>query len=516
MIVVTVEQMRAIEKNAELVYGLTGEKLMQTAGDSAARIAADWFGKPLRQSRWLFLIGPGNNGGDGKVMAGRIQEWGAEISLFHLKTMTLESSAGIKALAEDLQALTVEMQSCDVVVDALLGIGHSRPLSGTLLDVCRLVQQTRAAHQHAPLCVAIDNPTGVHCDTGATDEGAITADVTITLAFPKTGLLFFPAFPYVGELHTGSIGLPVEMPITGTAELLDYTAAAKLLPQRNLNSYKGAFGKALIIAGSNQFPGAALIAASAAARCGAGLIQIATTPERAAVYTAALPEAVYCLSSDEAIPRANSAAAAAVSCSAILIGPGLGQDIATKQFLLDFLRRVKEMPDGQRPKLVIDADGLNLLSAEKDWPKCIPANTVLTPHPGEMKRLIGGSAEISNGEMDRLQTAKDYAQQWGHIVVLKGAITIIATPQADTLPAIFAKPNSAIAVAGSGDALAGIITGLLAQGLGEFEAAKAGVALHSVAGFHAAQAIDALDSGLLITDLVRSIPAARKRIMTVL
>ncbi len=515
MIVVTVEQMRDIEKNAELLYGLTGEKLMASAGYSAAKIAADWFNKPLQQSRWLFLIGPGNNGGDGKVMAGHLQDWGAETRLFDIKAMTLQTSAGLFPVAEDVQELANELLSCDIVVDALLGIGHSRPLSGAMLAVCRLVTQIRTARNNLPQCIAVDNPTGVHCDTGAADDGAITADITITLAFPKTGLLFFPALPYIGALRTGSIGLPAEMPITGSAELLDFTAAAKLLPQRNLNSYKGAFGKALIIAGSQQFPGAALIAASAAARCGAGLIQISTTPERAAVYTAALPEAVYCLSSDEALPRTESAATAAVNCTAVLIGPGLGQDAATKQFLLSFLHSIQEMPDGQRPQLVIDADGLNLLSAEKDWPNLLPQHTVLTPHPGEMKRLIGDSAELSNGGMDRLQTARNYALQWGHIVVLKGAVTIIAAPQAETLPVIFAQPNPAIAVAGSGDALAGIITGLLAQGLSAFHAAKAGVALHSAAGFHAVQAIDALDSGLLITDLVRNIPAARKHFMTV-
>jgi hydroxyethylthiazole kinase-like uncharacterized protein yjeF len=515
---VTVEQMRAVERTAEERYGLSGEMLMAVAGKSAAEIAREWAGGSVTGQRWLMLIGPGNNGGDGRVMAGHLAAWGAAIAIYVWKTGAIEwqgdAAAWRSAAGDHLSGpdgLAALLAQADFTVDALLGIGQDRPLGDDLQAIIRMVADERRRRHSQPRAIALDIPTGLNADTGTAYSGTFAADLTITLSQPKIGLYWNDGPAFTGAVRVGSIGLPPEMPLPGTAELVAPDRIAPLLPPRPLNAHKGTFGTALIMAGSPQYPGAAQMTARAAGRTGAGLITIATTPDLARSYVAALPEAIYALLPNDPAGRAQATNDAAGKATAMLIGPGLGQADETRAWLLAVLAQLRALPAGQRPALIVDADGLNLLSREVNWWTLLPPRTVLTPHPGEMAHLMGNRDPLPGEGNERLARARDLARVWGHIVVLKGAVTIVADPDS-ALPWLNVAPNPAMATAGMGDVLAGTIVALLAQGATPFAAALAGVALHSRAGVLAVRDLGDVRAGVLATDVADRLPAARASI----
>ena len=506
MRVVSVEEMREIERRAETEYGLTSPMLMERAGQSVAEILRSHAGGDVRDLDVLVLVGPGNNGGDGRVMGRYLAGWGARVSYFLWKESTLERNGQVVPAGDPFENVREALASADIVVDALLGTGHARPLAPTMRQALALVQAERERRPGGLIVLAVDLPSGLNADTGAVDEGTIAADLTVTLAFPKTGLYFFPGAALVGELEVGSIGLPDEMPIPPGMETLDAPLVRPFLPARPLESNKGTYGKAMILAGSPQYIGAANLAASAAGRIGAGLITIATTPELSHVYAASLVEATYCLLPPlDAKPqeRARVLLDALHGYRALVVGPGLGQSDATRDFLLRVFDGVRALPESERPQMIVDADGLNILSRVERWHERLPANTVLTPHPGEMARLRS-RAHVSGGGVDRLSVVSECARAWGHVVVLKGASTLIAAP--DGRLRLNWPGNPALATAGTGDVLAGTIGGLLAQGMAPFEAASAGVYLHSHAGLLVSARLG--DAGLLASDLLPELPLA--------
>jgi NAD(P)H-hydrate epimerase len=506
MRVVSVEEMREIERRAEAEYGLTSPTLMERAGQSVAEILRSHAGGDVRDLDVLVLVGPGNNGGDGRVMGRYLAGWGARVSYFLWKENALERNGQVVPAGEPLENVREALASADIVVDALLGTGHARPLAPTMGQALALVQAERERRPGGPIVLAVDLPSGLNADTGAVDEGTIVADLTVTLAFPKIGLYLFPGAELVGELEVGSIGLPDEMTIPPGMEVIDALLIRSSLPARPLESNKGTYGKAMILAGSPQYVGAALLAASAAGRIGAGLITIATTRELSHVYASSLVEATYCLLPPlDAKPqeRARVLLDALHGYRALVVGPGLGQSVATRDFLLRVFDGVRTMPESERPRLLVDADGLNNLARAERWHERLPANTVLTPHPGEMARLRGGAA-VSGGGADRLAVAQDCARAWGHVVVLKGAATLIAAP--DGMLRLNWPGNPALASAGTGDVLAGTIGGLLAQGMAPYEAASAGVFLHSRAALLVSARLG--DAGLLASDLLPELPLA--------
>ena len=513
MRIVTVEQMRAIEAEAERVYGLTGPALMSVAGVSAADITREWLGGEVGGLRFLMLIGPGNNGGDGRIMAQHLANDGAEVIFFDWQTRQLHPLLNVSEF-NDWQApdaLATVLAQSDVVVDAFLGIGVTRPLSDAMVAINKQVRDARLRRGAHPRIIAIDLPSGVNADTGEVSVGTLAADLTITLGAPKIGLFWYPAAAYVGELRTGGIGLPPAMVLDGVAEQVTPAAIAALLPARPGESNKGTYGKVLVVAGSPRFPGAALLTATAAARTGAGLVTIATTPTLAGHYLAALPEATYALLPDDITARSQAILQAAQSVNTVLIGPGLDQAPETRAWLLATFAGLRNLPDGQRPKLVVDADALNILSKEAGWWRLLPPRAVLTPHPGEMARLLGSATHLADHGMERLALLQERAATWGHVIVLKGAITTIIAPDGPhhTRPWLNFAPNPAMATAGMGDVLAGTIAGLLAQGMAPEDAAVAGVALHSTAGRLATHALGDVRAGLLAADVAQRLPLAR-------
>ncbi len=509
MRVVSVEEMRAIETRAGTEYGLDSPALMERAGRSVAEAVRGLLGGDVAGRGVVTLVGPGNNGGDGLVMGRYLEGWGARVVNYRWREATLERMDGTLAVGEDLEELREALAGADVVVDALLGTGHARPLHPVMREA--LAQAARERERRSEMrLVALDLPSGLNADTGAVDEGTITADLTVTLAFPKTGLFIFPGAAMVGELTVGTIGLPDEMRIEPGLELIDRALARGLLPPRPLDSNKGTFGKVMILAGSPSFIGAAALAGRGALRAGAGLVTIATTPERAAIYASTLPEVTYHLllaGNANPIERARALLAGLSGYRALVVGPGLSQEPEVSAFLLAVFAGLRDTGETARPRLLVDADGLNALAKERDWPALLPPESIVTPHPGEMSRLLGGE-EVSGGGADRLAVAERAASAWGHVVALKGGCTVIAAP--DGHVRINWPPNPALATAGTGDVLAGVIGALLAQGLAPLDAASLGVYLHGRAGLRVAARLGV--AGAVAGDLPEEAPLAIREI----
>jgi hydroxyethylthiazole kinase-like uncharacterized protein yjeF len=511
MHIVTISEMREQEALADRQYGLSSQILMKNAGKSAADIFEAHLLPHFTMNglEVLFLIGPGNNGGDGQIMAQHLAENGAMVSLYHWKERRLTARGEDIHEGQTQTELASLLQSADYVVDALLGTGHSRPLPDDMRALLASVQQERDKRQDLHV-VALDLPTGLNPDTGEVDPGTLSADITITLAYPKLGFFFFPGRDSIGDLYIGDIGLPPEMGSDLQTEMLDEQLVRALLPKRSLNSNKGTFGKVMLLCGSLPYPGSAYLAGTAAARVGAGLITLAVTEKMLPIYASSFHEATFVLLPDENVEsfeRAKTLTDHLSGYRSLLIGPGLGQSSNTREVLLQILEYLRNQPEEQRPKLVVDADGLNNLSALERWWTLLPAGTVITPHPGEMGRLCGG-LKVSGGDIDRLELARTKARDWQVTLVLKGACTLVTHP--DGRMHINWNANPALATAGTGDVLAGMISGFLAQGLEPFDAASAGVYLHTAASDNVSAEIG--HAGLLASDLLPQIPRAMMRL----
>ncbi|MBV9231818.1 MAG: NAD(P)H-hydrate epimerase, partial [Chloroflexi bacterium] len=329
MHIVTVAEMRELEAQADRQYGLTSPILMSNAGKSAADIFTAHLlpHHNINALEALFLIGPGNNGGDGLVMARHLEQQGAFVNLYHWKEQHLTVRGQDVSEAETAPELESLIQSADYIIDALLGTGRSRPLSDDMRSLIKRVQQEREKRDTLRI-VSIDLPTGLNADTGEADPGAIRADMTITLACPKQGFFFFPGRDYIGELYVGDIGLPPEMERNLSTEMLTGKLVHGLLPQRSLNSNKGTFGKVMLFCGSPPYPGSAFLAGSAAARVGAGLITLAVTEKMLPIYASAFHEATFVLLPEEdtgSFELAKTLTNHLDGYRSLLIGPGLGQ-----------------------------------------------------------------------------------------------------------------------------------------------------------------------------------------------
>lgn len=465
MHIVTVKEMRELEAQADHQYGLSSPILMKNAGKSAADLFEAHLlpHQSINSLELLFLIGPGNNGGDGLVMAEHLEQAGAFISLYRWKEHQLTVRGQAIPVDETAAELEAALQSTDYVIDALLGTGNSRALPADLRTLLTRVQKERNARAEMRV-VAIDLPTGLNADTGEVDPGTIHADTTITFACPKQGFFFFPGRDYIGELYIGDIGLPAALEAPIATEMLSGRLVHQLLPARPLNSNKGSFGKVMLLCGSPPYPGSAYLAGTAAARVGAGLITLAVTEKMLPVYASSFHEATFALLPPleaESYERAKALTNQLEGYRALLIGPGLGQSPNTREVILQILEYLRSIPAKKRPHLVIDADGLNNLSALERWWTVLPPGTVITPHPGEMGRLCGG-IKVSGGGFERLALARQKAQEWQVNLLLKGSCTIVATPTGHTRINWWGSP--ALATAGTGDVLAGMISGFLAQG----------------------------------------------------
>ncbi|GLV57429.1 bifunctional ADP-dependent (S)-NAD(P)H-hydrate dehydratase/NAD(P)H-hydrate epimerase [Dictyobacter sp. S3.2.2.5] len=507
MHIVTISEMKELETRADKEYGLTSEILMSNAGRSAAELfeANLLPTHKLKGLKVLFLIGPGNNGGDGLVMASHLEKEGALISLYYWKEHKLVVQGTRRPDEVVDETLAEQIQRADYIIDALLGTGRSRPLPDDMRALLARVKDERARRADLRL-VAIDLPTGLNADTGEVDPGSIAMDTTITLACPKQGFFFFPGRDYIGDLEVGDIGLPAALESQLQTDMLTGQQVHKLLPERPLNSNKGTFGKVMLLCGSLPYPGSAYLAGSSAARVGAGLITLAVTEKMLSFYASSFHEATFTILPEEnaeSYERAKALIDKLEGYKALLIGPGLGQSSNTREVILQVLEHLRSLPDETRPHLVIDADGLNNLSALERWWTLLPKDTVITPHPGEMGRLCKG-VKVSGGNIERLELARTKAREWQVNLLLKGSCTILVDPEGRTRINWWGNP--ALATAGTGDVLAGMISGFLAQGVQPFDAASAAVYLHTAAADLVNQNMHIGRAGLLASDLLPNIP----------
>jgi len=508
---VTSDQMRDMEQRAAAI-GLPSPVLMENAGLEVARWTDRLLGGVLGR-RVLVLVGPGNNGGDGLVAARHLCDWGAEVRLCMPKARNesdtnygLVKRRAIEEVDVAIQgntALDESLQHTHAVIDAFFGTGKARPLGGLFREVLLRVQEAR--HRNPRMwIISVDIPSGIDADSGAIDDGCLTADATITLGYPKPGLFAFPGAARIGRLLVGNIGLPGELAEEILVEVTGEEQVRSLMPGRPLNAHKGTFGRLLVVGGSLNYIGAPCLACEGGIRVGAGLVTLATPASLHGIVASKLVEVTY-----DPLPEAQTGivspgaadrvAELAAESQATLLGCGIGRSPHARDFLERLLPRKELAP------LVLDADGLNLLSERSNWWQALAADAVLTPHPREMSRLSGFSVEEI--QSDRIGAAREAAAKWKKTVVLKGAYTIVSEPGGRTCVSPWANPG--LATAGTGDVLAGVIAGFVAQGCPLFEAAVLGVYIHGEAAELVRQRLG--DTGMIASDLLPHLPLALKR-----
>ena len=513
MKLVTVAEMQEAERQA----GVPVSQLMENAGLAVAQEARALLGE-VATRRIVVLVGPGNNGGDGLVAARHLKEWGANLSVYLLKPRTEKDAVFAAAVRQGVPIIQAEEDAADayrqlevgltgseLVIDALLGTGRVRLIEGPLAEVLDRLRRLRS-FSPAPRLLAVDLPTGLNADTGAVDPRCLAADVTVTLGWSKVGLHTLPGSLQAGQVKVVDIGIAGEREAALQTELMTDRWARSALPERPPGAHKGSFGRALVVAGSPRYIGAAYLACMGGLRAGAGLVTLACARTVYPILASKLTEATFePLIDMEGYLTAEAAHSLRLAIDrgseALLVGPGLGQ----QSYVLAFLHSLLPLLSGDHLQaLVIDADGLNNLAKIEGWWKDLSLPTVVTPHPGELSRLTG--LTVDEIQSDRLTTARRCAQDWGVTVVLKGANTVVAAPDGRARLSPFANPG--LASGGTGDVLAGAIVGLIAQGLAPFEAASLGVYLHGLAGELVRQEMGS--AGMVAGDLLPALPRAMK------
>lgn len=517
MIALTAEAMRKLEQRAMSELSIPSSELMDRAGLLVAEAVvelAENAGLTRPPQPVHLFAGRGNNGGDAFAAARHLKAWGNEVEVWlagdihalegdaHVHYGKLKS-AGVSVrelpTKEDWD-MTIRDYRWDgtILVDGILGTGARGPARGPADGAIRFLNGLSDRNR----ILSIDIPSGLNADTGAALGPVVMADITLTLGHPKTGLLSPHAIPCVGTLLVGDIGLPPCSPDeTGTGPgLIVEQDLRSLFPRRNRNTHKGNFGHLLIIGGSQGFTGATSLAAMAALRGGTGLVTVLTPASIATITAAVVPEAMVRFGRENATGSLSSDAVS-LACpdlnqfSAILIGPGLSPHSDSAALLEDVLARTS-VP------LILDADAINVCAAQPGLLKAAATRIVLTPHPGELARLLNTTATAI--QQDRFAAITDGVRHTGATVILKGAGTLIMSP---THPMqVNLNGNPGMASAGMGDVLGGLVAGLMAQGMHSFDAARAGVYLHGRAGDFAAW--DTCQAAIIATDLLDELPRA--------
>ena len=487
----TSEQMKICDSTEINHYGVPSVVLMERAALSVRDVISERYPDA---SDILVICGSGNNGGDGFAAARLLNMAGRRADVLFVGKhdhMTQETALQAEIFKKHGGMILPDesgVKGYDLIVDALFGIGLSREVIGRYADLIHAVNRS-----DTPV-VAIDIPSGVSADDGQILGCAVKADITVTMAFAKLGLMLYPGAEYCGEVIVSDIGITLAGLRSDPVTALEKKDLGSILPVRRRDANKGTYGKLLLIAGTRNMAGAALLAGKAALRSGCGLVCVYSHEENRTILQTALPEAIFAPWSDELSGWLAWA-------DAVAVGPGLGKSEES----LCLLREVLSSWTGP---LVIDADALNLMAAHPELKPEGGMSAVITPHPGEMARLLNaGSAEgtfsASGVAAFPVDIARDYAKKSGFVTVLKGARTIISDGEETWMNL---TGNEGMATGGSGDTLTGIIGSLLAQGLFPAEAARAGVLLHSAAGDAAAGALGT--RSLIAGDIADYIPQA--------
>lgn len=440
--------------------------------ERASRAFADWVALKVETTKKLGVVcGTGNNGGDGLAISRMLHEWGYQVSVWIIRGGAGESEdfkinygrlpVGIAKVEVDSEKHPLDFDQCDVLVDAVFGSGLSRAPEGLYAHVIMRVNESKA------LRIAVDIPSGLMADAHSTGS-IVRADFTLSFQLPKLAFFLPQSYSYTGEWVLLDIGLAKKF-IKQTPSPFFYTElkdVRKMVKVRSKYDHKGTFGHALLVAGSYGKIGAAVLASRAALRAGVGLLTVHVPACGYGILQTAVPEAMVQVDSDSSI---FTDADNTQRYSAIGTGPGLGQDKKTAKAL------ARLMETFNKP-IVIDADALNILAADRSLLHLIPAGSILTPHPKEFERLTGPW----KNDFERLEMQRQLASSLRSIVVLKGAHTSVASEDGSVY--FNSTGNPGMATGGTGDVLTGVITGLLAQNYTPVEAAVIGVLLHGLAG----------------------------------
>ncbi|QNB46590.1 NAD(P)H-hydrate dehydratase [Thermanaerosceptrum fracticalcis] len=512
MRIVTGSEMKLLDKWAVEERGIPTVLLMENAGNAIAQTVKQIFAS-VSGRYVIILVGKGNNGGDALVAARHLHQLGAEVKLFLLFPPE-EFQGAVKTnwhfiesldlkwhqLQDDhsFYLLKLSLNNCDLIIDGIFGTGFRGDPQGHVSRAIQVVNESSCP------VLAIDVPSGLDADTGRVGDPCIKANYTVTFAWAKRGLVLYPGKHFVGKLVVADISLPQDaLALLDKEEhYIDRELAKKLLPQRDWEGHKNSFGHVLVIAGSRGMTGAALLTSKAVLRAGAGLVTTCLPASLADLFDIAFPEG---LTRGMAETRERTLAAAAwwemspllANKKAVVFGPGL----STHPEIGDLLEKL--LAESLVP-LVIDADGLNVLAQDTGILKTAKIPVILTPHPGEMGRLLGVSAQ--EVQANRVETARLAADLFQSIIVLKGAATITVVPDGHIF--INSSGGPSLATAGSGDVLAGVIASFLAQGLEPACAAMLGVYVHGLAGDLLAESKGI--RGVLAGDIVETLPLALK------
>ncbi len=490
-------QVRELEQKA-VDEGIGYLQLMENAGKGIARFLAKKVS--VSGKRIAVLCGKGNNGGDGFVAALALAERGAKVVVvlvqgFPSTEISVEVFGRLKDTTvricqyeKEPEYVQSYLTSCDYVIDAIYGIGFRGTVPEMIADVIRAANHARAT------VIAVDIPSGVFCDTGEVLGDCIQADYTVTFSTLKPAHLLFPGKAFCGEVTIAPVGIPGDFieEQKGNFEVLDDEYCRKLFTPRKEDGNKGDYGSLLCLCGSYGMAGAAIMAASAALRCGVGLVHM-VLPERIYPLVASclaepiftvLPENENLQSLPEVIWQKTTAC---------LIGCGLGLSDYSKKYIFQLMSNAK-VP------IILDADGLNTVAENIDIIKTVKAPLILTPHPGEMARLM--KTTVQDVQSHRLEYVRRFSRETGAVVVLKGSGTLIAAP--DGKVCYNPTGNPGMARGGSGDILAGMIGAFVAQGVDPFYAASCGVYLHGLAGDRCAEHLSQM--GMLPTDIIKELP----------
>jgi hydroxyethylthiazole kinase-like uncharacterized protein yjeF len=504
MRIVTNDEMKKIDKWSMKTLGIPGIVLMENAGRGCVDALETYF--ELEDLKILIMCGKGNNGGDGFVIGRHLQNRGAIVKIILAgKSKELKGDALINyKLAKNADIdihETVNINNIkkiynsfhpDVLVDAIFGTGFRGAPKGIYYKLIEMMNDSDA------FIFSVDIPSGINGDDGQFEKSCVVADATATMCLPKRGNYLYPGRAFCGDLFVVDIGIPYHLINQGHPRIIEFDDVYRLMPFRPPDGNKGTFGQILIVAGARGYSGASAMAAMSALKVGAGLVRLAAPKGIMDALESKLLEVVKIplpQTDDETIsPKAiNTLLPFLEKSDVVVIGPGITTHPQTAKFLFKFLPRIK-VP------LIIDADAINIIAENTKFFKMIRAPFIITPHPGELSRLINVTPQKINE--NRIDLVTKLSKEYGGIVVLKGAPTVIASPKGE----IYLNPtgNSGLASAGSGDVLVGMISGFLAQNLFPLEASMMGVFVH---GLCAELAMDENNEySLTAGDLINYIP----------
>ncbi|MGB9720182.1 MAG: NAD(P)H-hydrate dehydratase [bacterium] len=505
------KEMQKIDKWSQNSLKIRGTVLMENAGRGCVEVLSKYF--DLRQLDVLIVCGKGNNGGDGFVIARHLKNNGSNVKVIllgrgdELKGDALQNYEILKKSQFEIVEVNsvnrlkkfFEQNNPDCIIDAIFGTGFKGEPQGIFSEAIKLINETDA------FVLSVDIPSGINGDTGRFEKNCVIADATAVMCLPKRGNYLFPGRAFCGDIYLIDIGVPYDLIDKGFPRIVEFDEIYRILPWRDPAGNKGTFGQVLIIAGARGFSGAAAMASISCLRTGAGFVRLAAPEGIMDSLEAKLLEVVKVplkQTPEQTISmRAMDTVISLLDKSdAVIIGPGITTQVETARFVLNLLPKIG-VP------LVIDADALNILSQNSGIFKKIRTDFILTPHPGELSRLT--KLPIQKINEDRIDVALKYAKEFGGIMVLKGAPTIIASPDEK----IYLNPtgNSGLATAGSGDVLVGMIGGLLAQGLAPLSSAVGGVFLHGLAADLFVK--DHNEYSLIAGDLIDYIPKTLNHII---